>query len=174
LGSARHPGAIGASGPTGFPGLPGGRPAGPKGRCRRPRPGRATGTQKRSRRWTIRSPGIARCAGTNRTPRSRGDPGVAGLPGPPGTPGPAGPPSLNLRLGIERGTAMCEASEILLSAYCVDGTGALHDRSDLRRRPRRKGCRRLRRKIEASRYPARRVGFFPGASILPPTIVSVL
>jgi hypothetical protein len=37
-----------------------------------------------------------------------------------------GPPSLDLRVGIERGRAMCEASEILISAYCVDGIGALH------------------------------------------------
>ena len=33
---------------------------------------------------------------------------------------------LDLRVGIERGTAMCQASEILISAYCVDGIGALH------------------------------------------------
>ena len=51
---------------------------------------------------------------------------LRGLPGLQGARGPAGPPSLNLRVGIERGTAMCEASEILLSAYCVDGIGALH------------------------------------------------
>jgi hypothetical protein len=37
-----------------------------------------------------------------------------------------GPPSLDIRVDIEQGKAMCEASEILLSAYCADGLGALH------------------------------------------------
>src|SRR4029077_9232263 len=104
-----------------------GRPAAPKGRCRRPRPGRATGTQGGSgRSWTVRASGTAGCVGTGWTSRPKGDPGVAGPPGLQGARGPAGPPSLDLGVGIERGTAMCEASEILLSAYCVDGIGALH------------------------------------------------
>jgi hypothetical protein len=33
---------------------------------------------------------------------------------------------LDIRVGIELGKAMCEPSEILLSAYCVDGIGVLH------------------------------------------------
>ena len=37
-----------------------------------------------------------------------------------------GPPSLDIRVDVEQGKALCEASEILLSAYCADGVGVLH------------------------------------------------
>jgi hypothetical protein len=37
-----------------------------------------------------------------------------------------GPPSLDIRVDVEQGKAICEASEILLSAYCADGVGVLH------------------------------------------------
>lgn len=56
----------------------------------------------------------------------QGPKGDIGLTGPQGTRGPAGPPSTDLRVDIEPGKAMCEPSEILLSAYCVDGMGVLH------------------------------------------------
>jgi hypothetical protein len=56
----------------------------------------------------------------------KGDTGLTGPPGPQGTRGTVGPPSTDLRVDIEPGKAMCEPSEILLSAYCVDGMGVLH------------------------------------------------
>jgi predicted aspartyl protease len=56
----------------------------------------------------------------------QGPKGDTGATGPPGPQGPVGPPSLDLRVDIELGKAMCKASEILLSAYCADGIGALH------------------------------------------------
>ena len=31
-----------------------------------------------------------------------------------------------MRVDVEQGKAICEASEILLSAYCADGLGVLH------------------------------------------------
>jgi len=33
---------------------------------------------------------------------------------------------MDIRVDIEKGKAMCEATEILLSAYCADGVGVLH------------------------------------------------
>jgi hypothetical protein len=33
---------------------------------------------------------------------------------------------MDIRADIEKGKAMCEPSEILLSAYCADGVGVLH------------------------------------------------
>ena len=56
----------------------------------------------------------------------QGSKGDISLTGPQGTRGPAGPPLTDLRVDIEPGKAMCEPSEILLSAYCVDGIGVLH------------------------------------------------
>ena len=101
--------------------------AAPKGRCRRPRPGRAAGMKgDLGAAGPCGAQGLRGASGPVGPQGPKGDPGVAGPPGLRGARGPAGPPSLDLRVGIERGTAMREASEILISAYCVDGIGDLH------------------------------------------------
>jgi hypothetical protein len=40
--------------------------------------------------------------------------------------GPAGPPGSNLRVIDGQAKAMCDASEVMVSAYCEDGSGSLH------------------------------------------------
>ena len=35
------------------------------------------------------------------------------------------PPRLDLRVIIDQAEAMCDASEIMIGAYCADGTGSL-------------------------------------------------
>ena len=65
---------------------------------------------------------------------SKGDPGPIGPPGPQGPRGlagaigPGGPrgPSLDLRVIVGQAKASCDASEIMLSAYCEDGTTGPH------------------------------------------------
>ena len=54
--------------------------------------------------------------------------GPAGPQGPRGLAGPAGPPgpSLDLRVLVGEAKESCDASEVMISAYCADGTGSLH------------------------------------------------